>query len=256
MPTPGEGGTLYETAIYEEIGESFFGGLSSAAFKDQFDAIGARKGDTVRVLINSPGGDVWHGLGIYNTLKLSPAKIITRNMGVALSCAGFIMTAGDECEMVSNALFQMHEAESMAYGNAKQIRVIADNLQKHTETCLIPAYMAKSGKRRETIAAMMAKDDNFGTWMSAEECRDNGFCDTIIDTPKIVKTAAFAAKAKSFEEECELCLAAAFPNAPETFKIRVRANWAQYRAKAASQPVHWRRLAAKRRLELDAAGTA
>lgn len=234
----------YQMSIYDEIGEDLFGGLSAAAFKEQFNSFKAGRGDVVTVCINSPGGSLWDGVAIYNTLKLSPARCVIRIEGIALSCAGFIAMAGDEVQIVENGMFMMHEGWLVAIGNCDELRTIANMLEKTTREVLIPTYSAKSRKRPDTIAKMLAKDGGFGTWMSAAECKEEGFADTILKTTKS-KTLGEGGSLKS---EFDV---SAFPGLSERLKAgnvpECVKNWV-----GASEPVHWRRLAAKRRLDLDA----
>lgn len=211
----------HEIAIYEEIGGDFFGGLTAKMFKEQFDSLKAGPGDEILVRINSPGGSVWDGLPMYNLLRESKAKKIVQIDGIALSCAAVIAMAGDEVRMAANGMIMIHNAWSVSMGDHRQMRKDADMIEK-TNDSLRPIFSGKTGKRVSTIATLMDAE----TWLNAEEAKAEGFVDTITDNMK-------HAKAK-FDMM-------AFAKAPD---------WVKEQMKDA-EPVHWRRLLAKRRLDLD-----
>jgi len=77
-------------------------------------------------------------------------------------------------EMASGALFMVHNASGMAYGDKTDMRNTADLLEK-VEGTIVAGYVEKTGKDAEDIAAMMEKE----TWMTADEALANGFVDRI-----------------------------------------------------------------------------
>src|SRR5699024_4571348 len=81
--------------IYGEIGESFFDeeAKAAAAIRNELEAMGDVKDITVR--INSPGGNVFDGLAIYNLIKDHPAAVLVKIDGIAASAASVIAMAGD-----------------------------------------------------------------------------------------------------------------------------------------------------------------
>lgn len=157
-------------AIDEEIG---FWGVQASDFRN---ALAAAEGDDLVVEINSPGGDVMAGLGMYNMIRNSGKKITTRVTGVAASIASIIMLAGDKREMPSNAFAMVHSVKSGTWGTAEEIRDHADMVDK-VQTSLRNIYMERMGVDEAKATEIMAKD----TWLTAQECLDLGFVTAVVD---------------------------------------------------------------------------
>ena len=87
--------------IFDQIGEDWFGGsgVSAKAFSQAMQDVGP--GPLV-VEINSPGGNVWDGLAIYNMLRGRQAPVTTRVVGIAASIASIIALAGDTVEIAES----------------------------------------------------------------------------------------------------------------------------------------------------------
>lgn len=158
-----------EIWIYEEIGAGWFGGLSAKQFADDLKALG--KVEKITVRLNSPGGDVFDGIAIYNILKSNPARVTVNIDGLAASIASVIAMAGDEITMAENALMMIHEAWTIAMGNAGDFREIADRLEK-VNGVIRDTYARQSGDKAsaDTITGLMAAE----TWMTAQEALDYG----------------------------------------------------------------------------------
>lgn len=160
-------------AIDDEIG---FWGLQAREFRSALDAV---EGDTLEVQINSVGGDVMAGLGMYNMLRNwagAGKQITTRVTGVAASIASIIMLAGDQREMPSNAFAMVHSVKSGAWGTADEIRDQADVVDK-VQTSLRNIYVDRMGIDEAKATEIMAKD----TWLNADECLEMGFVTAVID---------------------------------------------------------------------------
>lgn len=159
-----------EVSIFGEIGESWFEETVTARnFVRDFAAIDA---DEITVRINSHGGSVVDGLAIYNAIRRHPAKTITRVEGVAASIASYIAMAADVRSIAENALFMMHGAWTLAMGNSKKMREVADVLDLHSMS-MATGYAAASGKPLDEIKAMLI--DGVDHWFSAAEAVAAGF---------------------------------------------------------------------------------
>ena len=140
----------------------------------------------ITVNINSVGGDVFTGISIYNMLKRHKAKIIVNVDGLAASIASVIAMAGDVVKMPSNSMMMVHNAMSGGFGNANDLREIADLLEKVTST-LMNTYLDKSEKIKEaTLKALLDAE----TWLTAEEAFSYGFVDEVITSKKIAACAS------------------------------------------------------------------
>lgn len=195
-----------ELLMYDQIGGGFFSdGITAKDVKSQLDAAG----DVTRIVvrINSPGGSVFEGVAIYNLLKQHGAPIDVYVDGVAASIASVIAMAGTTVTMGEGAMLMIHNAFTGTVGNAKDLRKTADLLDKVDVTTITPAYLNRSNKSAEDLAAMMADE----TWLSAQEAVEMGFADNVVEMPKD-KAAAARAIAQSFE------LTAQFTKLPEALK--------------------------------------
>jgi ATP-dependent Clp endopeptidase proteolytic subunit ClpP len=168
--------------IFDQIGEDWFGGsgVSAKAFSDALQSVGP--GPLV-VEINSPGGNVWDGLSIYNQLRGRKAPVTTRVVGIAASIASIIALAGDRVEMADAALMMIHDPSGMAAGTSEDMRKMADALDQHAEV-LVGVYAKKTGKSPEAIRAAMKAE----TWFTTAEALAFG----LVDKP--IKQLAMAAK--------------------------------------------------------------
>lgn len=160
---------MNEILIYDIVGQDYFGaGVIAKDVKQQLDSFGAV--DEITVRINSPGGDVFEGLAIYNLLAEHPAKITVKVDGYAASIASIIAMAGDEILMADNAMLMIHNPYTFAIGDAKEMRQQADVLDKVKDS-LIKTYQAKADIDDETLSELMDAE----TWMDAGESITRGF---------------------------------------------------------------------------------
>lgn len=168
--------------IFDQIGEDWFGGsgLSGKQFADVLSAVGD---GPLLVEINSPGGNVWDGLSIYNQLRGRRAPVTTRVVGIAASIASIIALAGDKVEMADAALMMIHDPSGMASGTSEDMRKMADALDQHAEV-LVGVYQKKTGRSSEAIRAAMKAE----TWFTTPEALAFGLAD------KPIQQLAMAAK--------------------------------------------------------------
>ena len=182
-----------EIWIYEMIGEDFWTGegITAKAFQKELSAI---KASQIDLHINSPGGEVFDGLTIFNLIKQHPANVTSYIDGLAASIASVIALSGDKVVMAENALYMMHNPYGMVMGNAEDMRKMADTLEKVSGSISM-AYENKSGKSSDEIKVLMNEE----TWMSADEAFEAGFVDEISDQMDMAACAKFVpmmAKAK------------------------------------------------------------
>ena len=167
-----------EIWLYDEIGSGWFGGVSAKQFADDLKALGKINSITVR--INSPGGDVFDGIAIYNILKQQSAKVLVYIDGLAASIASIIAMAGDEIFMAGNATMMIHKAWGMTVGNSEDMQSMADTLAKLDGT-LTGTYAKRTGIDWGKISDMMAEE----TWMNSQEALALGFIDHITEEMKL-----------------------------------------------------------------------
>lgn len=156
-------------SIFDDIGAY---GVSAKAFLDDLRSV---KGSTVSLEINSPGGDVFAGLAIYNGLRNSGKTINVKVLGLAASAASLVAMAGDTIEMPENAFLMIHNPWSFAAGDANDMRATADVLDK-IGASLATTYANRTGKSEDEISAMLAAE----TWLTAQEALDMGFATSVV----------------------------------------------------------------------------
>lgn len=172
----GEGAA--EIELYDEIG---FWGVTAKDFNAQLREVGP--GD-LKVKINSPGGDVFDGIAIFNDLVGHQGRVRVEVTGMAASAASIVAMAGDEIVMAENAFMMVHNAWSMVVGNRHDLRDWAGVLDK-IDGALAKTYATRSGMGVRTAAKLM--DDE--TWLTAAEAKEKGLADEIAG--KIEAKAAF-----------------------------------------------------------------
>ena len=156
-------------SIFDDIGAF---GVSAKSFLND---LASAQGDSVRVEINSPGGDVFAGLAIYNGLRNSGKKVNVRVLGLAASAASLVAMAGDTIEMPENSFMMVHNPWGFAMGGADDMRDTAD-MRDELGVALASTYAKRTGKSAEEIAALLDAE----TWMSAAEAVDAGFATAVI----------------------------------------------------------------------------
>jgi ATP-dependent Clp endopeptidase proteolytic subunit ClpP len=149
-----------------------------AASPNSFRAeLSEHKGKNITVWIDSYGGDVFAGAGIYNALKEHNGKVTVKIDGKAMSAASVIAMAGDEINISPVGMLMIHNPWSSAVGEAKDMRHAADVLDEVKNT-IINAYQLKTKKSHKKISEMMDEE----TFMSAKKAAKEGFVDKILYT--------------------------------------------------------------------------
>lgn len=166
-------------SIFDDIGAY---GVSAKSFLNDLRAVTT---DEVDVEINSPGGDVFAGLAIYNGLRASGKKINVKVLGLAASAASLVAMAGDTIEMPENAFMMIHNPWGFAMGGADEMRSTADVLDK-IGTGLVSTYAKRTGKTDQEITALLDAE----TWMTAQEAVDAGFATSV--TPALAVKASYS----------------------------------------------------------------
>lgn len=170
-----------EIAIYDEIG---YFGVTARNFIDDLNAV---KADTITLRLNSPGGEVFDGVAIYNALAAHPARIEVQIDSLAASIASVIAMAGDTITMSAAAAMMIHDGFAMCVGNAADMQQTAQLLDK-TSGNIAEIYAARTGRPAgEWRAAMRAE-----TWYSADEAVAAGLADAV--TPRKGKPVDVAAE--------------------------------------------------------------
>ncbi len=173
-----EANNTTEITIYGVIGDSWWEDSVSASDID--NALKSISGDIV-IHLNSPGGDAFDGIAIYNRLMNYKtehnAKITIRIDGWACSAASVIAMAADVLIMGLGSMFMIHEASSFVWGTKTEMRKEADVLDE-LEEGIIDIYMTKANVSREEVRSMVDAE----TWFSASKAVDIGFANSTVSS--------------------------------------------------------------------------
>ena len=166
-------------ALYGEIGHW---GIEAATVRR---ALNEHRNHAVRLDINSPGGDPFDGTAIYNDI-LEHGNVTTRVVGLAASAASIVAVAGRTVEIGDNAMLMIHNAWTLAIGNAAEMKDVARALEK-IDGAIAAGYVAQTGADMAEIRAMMDAE----TWMDAGDAVEKGFADRIFSEPTDSPQARF-----------------------------------------------------------------
>lgn len=157
-----------EIFIYDEIG---YFGHTAKGFSDDLNELDV---DELAVHINSPGGDIFDGLAIYQSLKNHRAQVTVHVDGLAASIASVITMAADKVIMAPKASMMIHDGWTMSVGNAADMRKAADLLDKQSDI-IASVYADKTGQPVDFWRDRMRDE----TWYNAEEALAAGLVDEV-----------------------------------------------------------------------------
>lgn len=129
----------------------------------------------INMHINSPGGDVFEGLTIYNWLKEHSARVNVRVHGLCASIATIVAMSGSRVSMPAASFFMIHDPWTIMLGSAEDLRKEADLLEQ-IEDVLTGIYAGKCGKEKNQIRSWMHQE----TWFSGEQAVEEGFADELV----------------------------------------------------------------------------
>ena len=138
-------------------------------------------GKDIQLYINSPGGSVTAGWGIYDTMHYIKCDVSTICVGMAASMGAFLLDGGTKGKRFAlpNAEIMIHQPSGGAKGQATEIQIVADMILK-TKKKLNETLAANTGQPYEVVA----RDTERDYYMSAEEAKAYGLIDSIIEYKK------------------------------------------------------------------------
>ena len=156
--------------ILDQIGEDWYG--DGVAAKRVAAALRSIKADEVIVDINSPGGDFFEGVAIYNLLRQDSRKITVRILGLAASAASVIAMAGDQVLIGRAGFLMVHNAWVVAVGNRHDLADAAETMEPFDDA-MAAVYAEKAGTERSVAAGWMDNE----TWFNGEDAVEAGLAD-------------------------------------------------------------------------------
>ena len=135
----------------------------------------------IQIYINSPGGVIYAGMAIYDTMQMIPNPISTVAVGVTASFGTVLLTAGSKGRRYAlpNATIHMHQPLGGAQGQATDIVIQAEEIMRLKKSLL--GIMAKhTGKSIEEVE----KDTDRDYYLSAEQAAEYGLVDQVLEAPE------------------------------------------------------------------------
>lgn len=141
-------------------------------------------GKDISIYINSPGGSVYAGLGIYDTMQYISSDVSTICTGMAASMAAVLLVAGEKGKRFAlpHSRVMIHQPMGGIQGQASDIEITAREILK-LKSELYNIISAHSGQPFEKVE----KDSDRDYWMIAQEAKEYGMVDTILVKQKEVK---------------------------------------------------------------------
>ena len=169
----------YDIYFYDEIGGKFdwdkFEIIKTSSYlKDKLDEANGRD---LNIYVNSVGGEVFEAYSIISMLQRYEGSKTCYIDGMAASCASLIPIICDKVYVYPYSNIMVHNMWTYAVGNAKELRRVADDLDKFMQSS-IDLYMTKFKDTEEKLKELIDEE----TWLNADECIEFGFADEKIDS--------------------------------------------------------------------------
>lgn len=173
-------------SIYDVIGYDYWtgDGVTARRIAGALRSLGA---GPVTVNVNSPGGDVFEGLAIYNLLREHQGEVTVKVLGLAASAASIIAMAGDTVQIARAGFFMVHNVWTVAAGNRNDYRELADWLEPF-DSALADIYAARTGADVKAMGKLMDAE----SWIGGSSAIDQGFADELLPSDQVSQGSAKA----------------------------------------------------------------
>jgi len=172
--------------IYDVIGQDWWTGEGVTA-KRIAGALRAMGAGHVTVIINSPGGDMFEGLAIYNLLREHQGEVVIKVLGLAASAASIIAMAGDTVQVARAGFLMIHNCWVIAQGNRHDLREFAETMEPF-DAAMADIYAARSGQNLADVQRQMDGE----TWIGGSLAVEQGYADELLPSDQVGKSDAKA----------------------------------------------------------------
>lgn len=216
--------------IYGVIGEDFWtgDGVTVKRIDAALRAIGERD---VTVYINSPGGDMFEGIAIYNRLREHSHKVTTKVLGLAASAASVIYLAGSERQVASSAFLMIHNCWGCICGNRHYLRAVADDMEEF-DAAMSDLYAETSDQPVESMTEMM--DDE--TFIRGKRAVELGLATGLLAADEVTETTTTESQQNNALKAMDIALAKA--GVPRSQRRELFANFKSGMPSAAGGATH------------------
>lgn len=173
-------------SIYDVIGYDYWTGEGVTA-KRIAGALRSLGKGPVTVNMNSPGGDMFEGLAIYNLLREHPGEVTVKVLGLAASSASVIAMSGDNVQIARAGFLMVHNCWVLAIGNRHDLRDMADTLEPF-DKAMADIYAARTGGDIKAMSKLMDAE----TWIGGSDAIDKGFADELLASDQVEKDGSKA----------------------------------------------------------------
>jgi ATP-dependent protease ClpP protease subunit len=176
--------------ILEAIGEDYWtgGGVTARRIAAALRSIGDQD---VVVEVNSPGGDFFEGIAIYNALRAHPHKVTVRVLGLAASAASVIAMAGDEIQIGKAGFLMVHNAWTITVGNRHDLAAAIKEVEPFDDA-MAALYAERSSADKAQAVEWMDNE----TWFNGEQAIEAGLADELLSADAVVEDSAKAQASK------------------------------------------------------------
>lgn len=153
----------------------------------------------ITVSINSPGGDMFEGLAIYNLLREHEGTVTVKVLGMAASAASIIAMAADELLVARAGFLMIHDCWAVVVGNRLDLLEMAETL-KPFDAAMADIYAARSGLDPKAVQKMMDAE----TWIGGAAAVEQGFADGLLPADDVKKNVEAKDRSASYRLEAAL----------------------------------------------------
>jgi ATP-dependent protease ClpP protease subunit len=176
-------------SIYDVIGYDYWTGDGVTA-KRIAAALRSLGPGPVTVNINSPGGDLFEGLAIYNLLREHDGEVTIKIIGLAASAASIIAMAGDTIQIARAGFVMVHNTWVLTAGNRIDLREISDWLEPF-DAAMADIYVARTGQDVGAVQKLMDAE----SWIGGSAAIEKGFADELLPSDQVKQGDAKASVA-------------------------------------------------------------
>jgi ATP-dependent Clp protease, protease subunit len=158
---------LYDPIVGDRVTAEWWGGVCPQDFVPALRAIDA---EVVHLRVNSPGGDVFGAEAMCQALRDHPGRVVAHIEGLAASATTIVTCACDEVLITPNSKFMIHESWTLGLGNKRDMRALADVLEK-CDITMLAEYARFTGNDLAQLTQWVEAE----TWFTGNEAVQHGF---------------------------------------------------------------------------------
>ncbi len=166
--------------VISVFGEDPFWGDMGISGRDVQRALAESDADRIKVIINSPGGDTFEGIQIFNALRSDSRNVEVVVRGLAASAASIVAMAGDTVSMEPGSMMMIHNPWTSVFGGEADDFEKTANMLRKIQGSMVEVYQTKVGDKTSAEDIQAAMDAE--TWMTSSDAIEMGFADAAAST--------------------------------------------------------------------------